>query len=130
MKTLSIITAMVFALSLGTAFAADNSGYDSMFGARQDVAFDSIIVQPAAVGSILGKAAGGYRGDTDKGSSHIFDSMLGARQDVAFDSIIVQPAAGEGTLGKAAGGYRGDADKGSQLYDSMFGARQDVLFDR
>lgn len=80
MKTiLSITTAMVLMFSLGTAFADDNSEYDSMFGARQDVAFDSIITQPATGGSALGKAAGGLRRETDKGSA-IFASMFGARR--------------------------------------------------
>ena len=126
-KIISITTVLVFILSFGAAFAADNSTYttdkgnrifDSMFGARQEVSFDSISL----------RTAGDVRGGTDNGRT-LFDSMFGARQDVAFDSITVLLASGDGTQGRSAGGLRGDADKGSSIFDSMFGVRQIVFFE-
>lgn len=132
MKTITITTVMAFILAFGTAYAADTKYdkggvlFDSMFGARQDVSFDSITLPSASGEGARGTAAGGLRADTDKGGT-LYDSMFGARQDVPFDSILLT-SAGEGAMGKAAGGLRGDTDKGSRIFDSMFGARQEVYF--
>jgi len=130
MKTIfSILTAMVFALSFGLAFAdewpVDQSG--KFIGTElRDEAYP---VQQTEVR--MGAAAGGLREEkADKGTM-IWESLFSASRDTdqpdPYGGFFKhETAAGAG--GVAAGGYRADAagkheDKGSVIFDSLLGPR-------
>jgi hypothetical protein len=127
MKTiLSILTAMVFALSFGLAFAdewpVDQSG--KFIGTElRDEAFP---VQQTEVR--MGAAAGGVREEKTDKSNMIWKSLFGAPKGTDLPDpyrgfFKHEKAVGAG--GAAAGGYRAEAagDKGSVIYDSLLGPR-------
>ncbi len=130
MKTiLSILTAMVFALSFGLAFAdewpVDQSG--KFIGTElRDEAF------PAQQTEVrMGAAAGGFREEkADKGTmiwESLFSASRGADLPDPYGGFFKHEMT-VGAGGVAAGGYRAEVagrheDKGSVIYDSLLGSR-------